>query len=136
MSRTYLHQKKNAQESEEDKILKAILGGDVNVKKKKNNDMDELSKALKLAEDNLNKKHAQNNDAEMLKGILGGSNANKKKKDDGMDELNSILSAADRNLKNKDKDDMELVKKFLTKDELGEATGEGTGQKKQPQLKT
>ena len=47
-----------------------------------------------------------------------------------MDELNSILSAADRNLKNKDKDDMELVKKFLTKDELGEATGEGTGQKK------
>lgn len=122
--------KKSQQESEEDKILKAILGGDANVKKKKNNDMDELTKALKLAEDNLNKKHAKNNDAEMLKGILGGGNANKKKKDDGMDELNSILSAADRNLKNKDKDDMELVKKFLTKDELGEATGEGTGQKK------
>ena len=122
--------KKSDKETEEDKILKAILGGDVNVKKKKNNDMDELSKALKLAEDNLNKKHAKNNDAEMLKGILGGGNANKKKKDDGMDELNSILSAADRNLKNKDKNDMDLVRKFLTKEELGEATGEATSQKK------
>ena len=127
--------KKSAQESEEDKILKAILGGDVNVKKKKNNDMDELSKALKLAEDNLNKKHANNNDVEMLKGILGGGNANKKKKDDGMDELNNILSTADRNLKNKDKDDMELVKKFLSKEELGEATGEGASQKKEAPAK-
>lgn len=126
---------KGDKESEEDKILKAILGGDVNVKKKKNNDMEELSKALKLAETNLNKKHSVNNDAEMLKNILGGGNSNKKKKDDGMDELNSILSAADRNLKNKDKNDMELVKKFLTKEELGEAKGENIGPKKEPPTK-
>ena len=131
--------KKNPNEiSEEDKILNAILGGNASVKKKKNNDMEELSNALKMAEVNLNKKHGNDNDAEILKGILGGGNANKKKKDDGMDELNNILSAADRNLKNKDKNDMDLVKKFLTKEELGEAEAEGGGggvQKKQVNVK-
>ena len=120
--------KKNPKEiSEEDKILNAILGGNANIgaKKKKDNDMEELSKALKMAEVNLNKKHGKDNDADLLKGIFAGEgNKNKKKKDDGMDELNNILSAADKNLKNKDKNDMDLVKKFLTKEELGEATGE------------
>lgn len=120
--------KKNPNElSEEDKILKAILGDNPNntVKKKKNNDMDELTKALKLAEVNLNKKQ-KDNDADVLKGIFSGE-GKKKKKDDGMDELNNILSAADRNLKNKNKDEMDLVRKFLTKEEMGE--GEG-GEKK------
>ena len=120
--------KKNPNElSEEDKILKAILGDNPNntVKKKKNNDMDELTKALKLAEVNLNKKQKDNDD-DVLKGIFSGE-GKKKKKDDGMDELNNILSAADRNLKNKNKDEMDLVRKFLTKEEMGE--GEG-GEKK------
>ena len=120
--------KKNPNElSEEDKILKAILGDNPNntVKKKKNNDMDELTKALKLAEVNLNKKQ-KDNDADVLKGIFSGE-GKKKKKDDGMDELNNILRAADRNLKNKNKDEMDLVRKFLTKEEMGE--GEG-GEKK------
>ena len=120
--------KKNPKEiSEEDKILNAILGGNANIgaKKKKDNDMEELSKALKMAETNLNKKHGKDNDADLLKGIFAAEgNKNKNKKDDGMDELNNILSAADKNLKNKDKNDMDLVKKFLTKEELGEATGE------------
>jgi hypothetical protein len=126
--------KKNPKEiSEEDKILKAILGEDINkgAKKKKNNDMDELTKALKMAEDNLNKKHGKNNDADLLKGIFAET-GNKKKKDD-MDDLTNILSAADRNLKNKNKDDMELVKKFLTKEELNEASGEGGGAGKKTQ---
>ena len=83
--------------------------------------MDELTKALKLAEVNLNKKQ-KDNDADVLKGIFSGE-GNKKKKDDGMDELNSILNAADRNLKNKNKDEMDLVRKFLTKEEMGEAEG-------------
>ena len=116
--------KKNPNElSEEDKILKAILGDNPNniVKKKKNNDIDELTRALKLAEINLNKKQ-KDNDADALKGIFPGE-GNKKKKDDGLGELNSILSAADRNLKNKNKDEMDLVRKFLTKEEMGEAEG-------------
>ena len=116
--------KKNPNElSEEDKILKAILGDSPNniVKKKKNNDIEELTKALKLAEVNLNKKQ-KDNDADTLKGIFSGER-NKKKKDDGLGELNSILSAADRNLKNKNKDEMDLVRKFLTKEEMGEAEG-------------
>ena len=119
--------------SEEDKILKAILGDNPKntVKKKKNNDMDELTKALKLAEVNLNKKQ-KDNDADVLKGIFSGE-GNKKKKDDGIDELNSILSAADRNLKNKNKDEMDLVKKFLTKEEMGEA--EVGGEKKATNVK-
>ena len=119
--------KKNPKQiSEEDKLLNAILGGNANIgtKKKKDNDMEELSKALKMAEVNLNKKHGKDNDADLLKGIFAGTAPNKKKKDDGMDELNNILSAADKNLKNKNKDDMDLVKKFLTKEELGEASGE------------
>ena len=119
--------KKNPKEiSEEDKILNAILGGNANIgAKKKDNDMEELSKALKMAEVNVNKKHGKDNDADLLKGIFAGEgNKNKKKKDDGMDELNNILSSADRNLKNRGKEDMDLVKKFLTKEELGEATGE------------
>ena len=121
--------KKNPNEiSEEDKILRAILGDNPNntVKKKKNNDMDELTKALKLAEVNLNKKQ-KDNDADVLKGIFAGE-GNKKKKDDGMDELNNILNTADRNLKNKNKDELDLVRKFLTKEEMGEA--EGGGEKK------
>ena len=65
--------------------------------------MDEVSKALKMAELNLNKKQ-KDNDADVLKGIFSGE-GKKKKKDDGMDELNNILSAADKNLKNKDKND-------------------------------
>ena len=123
---------KNPKElSEEDKILNAILGGSsAGVKKKKNNDMEELSKALKMAEDNLNKKHGKDNDAEVLKGIFAGAGNNKKKKDDGMDDLNNILMAADRNLKNKNKDDMDLVKKFLTKEELGEVDNSTGGEKK------
>ena len=119
--------KNNAKESEEDKILRAILGDNPNIgaKKKKNNDMEELTKALKMAEANQNKRQSKDNDAELLKGIFAGTgNSNKKKKDDGMDELNNILSAADQNLKNKNKSDMDLVKQFLTKEELGEAQGE------------
>ena len=125
--------KKNPNElNEEDKILKAILGDNPNniVKKKKNNDMDELTKALKLAEVHLNKKQ-KDNDADVLKGIVSGE-GNKKKKDDGMDELNNILSAADRNLKNKNKDEMDLVRKFLTKEEMGEVEG---GDKKTTNIK-
>ena len=120
--------------SEEDKILNAILGvGGGTVKaKKKDNDMEELSKALKMAEVNLNKKHGSTNEADLLKGILGNKgNQTNNKKDDGMDELNSILSAADRNLKNKDKNDLDLVKKFLTKEEMGEVTDPGTTNKKE-----
>ena len=111
-------------ETEDDKLLKAILGeAGVTTKKKKNNDMEELSKALKMAESNLNKKNKDNSDADLLKGILSGTgNNNPKKKDDGMDELNSILSMADKNLKNKDKDDMALVRKFLTKEEVNEVS--------------
>ena len=123
--------------SEEDKILQAILGSDaknINQKKKKNNDMEELQKALKLAEQNQNKKYG--NDAEVLKGVL--SNANNKQKakknDDDLaailsaadknlkkkndDDLAAILSAADKNLKKKNDDDMNLVKSFLTKEEM------------------
>ena len=109
--------------SEEDKILSAILGPNAGVKKKKNDDMDELTKALKMAEDNLNKK-GKDNDADILKGIFSEAGGKKKKKDD-MDDLTNILNAADKNLKNKNKDDMDLVKKFLTKEELNEANGEG-----------
>lgn len=123
---------KNPKEiSEEDKILNSILGGNANIgsKQKKDNDMEELSKALKMAEVNLNKKHGKDNDADVLKGIFSQQGGNKKKKDDGMDELNNILSCADRNLKNKDKDAMNLVKQFLSKEELGEATGEAPQKK-------
>ena len=116
--------KNNNKESEDDKLLKAILGqaGVKTTTKKKNDDMEELTKALKTAEDNLKKKHGANDDAELLKGILSGGNnkTNNKKKDDGMDELNNILSMADKNLKNKDKDDMALIGKFLSKEEMGE----------------
>ena len=124
---------KSQKESEEDKILKAILGNTPIAQKKKNNDMEELTNALKMAEVNLNKKHGKDNDADILKGILSGSGNNKKgKKDDGMDELNSILSAADRNLKNKDKNDMDLVRQFLSKEEMGEVEGNtGGGTKKE-----
>ena len=76
-----------------------------------------------MAESNLNKKNKDNSDADLLKGILSGTgNNNPKKKDDGKDELNSILSMADKNLKNKDKDDMALVRKFLTKEEVNEVS--------------
>jgi hypothetical protein len=129
--------KNNAKESEEDKILRAILGDNPNIgaKKKKNNDMEELTKALKMAEANQNKRQSKDNDAELLKGIFAGTgNSNKKKKDDGMDELNNILNAADQNLKNKNKSDMDLVKQFLTKEELGEAQGE-KGPKKNTNIK-
>ena len=123
--------KNNQKESEEDKILKAILGDAGVPKKKKNNDMEELTKALKMAEVNLNKKHGKDNDAELLKGIFSGAENNKKgKKDDGMDELNSILSAADRNLKNKDKSDLDLVRQFLSKEDMGEIEGSAGGAKK------
>jgi len=118
----------NNKESEDDKLLKAILGeAGVTTKKKKNNDMEELSKALKMAEVNLNKKHG-NDDAELLKGILGGAGNTKKKKDDGMDELNSILNMADKKLKDKDKDDMALIGKFLSKEEINAVDG---GEKKE-----
>ena len=112
-------------ETEDDKLLKAILGeAGINKTKKKNDDMDEVSKALKIAELNLNKKKG-NDDTELLKGILSGSGGNSnKKKDDGMDELNNILNMADKNLKNKDKDEMALLGKFLTKEELNEGNEE------------
>ena len=124
----------NKELSEEDKLLNAILGPNAGTKKKKNNDMDELAKALKTAEANLNKKHGKDNDAEVLKDIFAGTGKNaKKKKDDRMDELNSILNAADRNLKNKNKNDMDLVKQFLTKEELGEV--ENTSENKKVNVK-
>ena len=112
---------KNPKElSEEDKILNAILGGSsVGVKKKKNNDMEELSKALKMAEVNLNKKHGKDNDAEVLKGIFAGAGNNKKKKDDGMDDLNNILSAADRNLKDNTYINKGLSQKIFNKGRIG-----------------
>ena len=117
-------EKQSNKETEDDKLLKAILGeAGVNTKKKKNDDMDELSKALKMAEVNLKKKHGGNEDAELLKGILSGGGKTNNKKDDGMDELNNILSMADKNLKNKDKDDMALIGKFLTKEEMGDIDG-------------
>ena len=118
-------------ETEDDKLLKAILGeAGINKTKKKNDDMDEVSKALKMAELNLNKKKG-NDDNELLKGILSGSGGNSnKKKDDGMDELNNILNMADKNLKNKDKDEMALLGKFLTKEELNEGNEEEKKKKK------
>ena len=119
-------------ETEDDKLLKAILGeAGINKTKKKNDDMDEVSKALKMAELNLNKKKG-NDDTELLKGILSGSGGNNnKKKDDGMDELNNILNMADKNLKNKDKDEMALLGKFLTKEELNEGNEEEKKEKKE-----
>ena len=119
-------------ETEDDKLLKAILGeAGINKTKKKNDDMDEVSKALKMAELNLNKKKG-NDDTELLKGILSGSGGNSnKKKDDGMDELNNILNMADKNLKNKDKDEMALLGKFLTKEELNEGNEEEKKEKKE-----
>ena len=119
-------------ETEDDKLLKAILGeAGINKTKKKNDDMDEVSKALKMAELNLNKKKG-NDDTELLKGILSGPGGNSnKKKDDGMDELNNILNMADKNLKNKDKDEMALLGKFLTKEELNEGNEEEKKEKKE-----
>ena len=119
-------------ETEDDKLLKAILGeAGINKTKKKNDDMDEVSKALKMAELNLNKKKG-NDDTELLKGILSGAGGNNnKKKDDGMDELNNILNMADKNLKNKDKDEMALLGKFLTKEELNEGNEEEKKKKKE-----
>ena len=119
-------------ETEDDKLLKAILGeAGINKTKKKNDDMDEVSKALKIAELNLNKKKG-NDDTELLKGILSGAGGNNnKKKDDGMDELNNILNMADKNLKNKDKDEMALLGKFLTKEELNEGNEEEKKEKKE-----
>ena len=119
-------------ETEDDKLLKAILGeAGINKTKKKNDDMDEVSKALKIAELNLNKKKG-NDDTELLKGILSGSGGNNnKKKDDGMDELNNILNMADKNLKNKDKDEMALLGKFLTKEEMNEGNEEEKKEKKE-----
>ena len=119
-------------ETEDDKLLKAILGeAGINKTKKKNDDMDEVSKALKMAELNLNKKKG-NDDTELLKGILSGAGGNNnKKKDDGMDELNNILNMADKNLKNKDKDEMALLGKFLTKEELNEGNEEEKKEKKE-----
>jgi len=119
-------------ETEDDKLLKAILGeAGINKTKKKNDDMDEVSKALKMAELNLNKKKG-NDDTELLKGILSGSGGNNnKKKDDGMDELNNILNMADKNLKNKDKDEMALLGKFLTKEEMNEGNEEEKKEKKE-----
>ena len=132
-------EKQSNKETEDDKLLKAILGeAGINTKKKKNDDMDELSKALKMAEVNLKKKHGSNDDAELLKGILsGGGNANNKK-DDGMSELNNILSMADKNLKNKDKDDMALIGKFLTKEEMGDIDDNPAKKEniKKPEIKT
>ena len=119
-------------ETEDDKLLKAILGeAGINKTKKKNDDMDEVSKALKMAELNLNKKKG-NDDTELLKGILSGAGGNNnKKKDDGMDELNNILNMADKNLKNKDKDEMALLGKFLTKEEMNEGNEEEKKEKKE-----
>ena len=119
-------------ETEDDKLLKAILGeAGINKTKKKNDDMDEVSKALKMAELNLNKKKG-NDDTELLKGILSGTGGNNnKKKDDGMDELNNILNMADKNLKNKDKDEMALLGKFLTKEEMNEGNEEEKKEKKE-----
>ena len=119
-------------ETEDDKLLKAILGeAGINKTKKKNDDMDEVSKALKIAELNLNKKKG-NDDTELLKGILSGAGGNNnKKKDDGMDELNNILNMADKNLKNKDKDEMALLGKFLTKEEMNEGNEEEKKEKKE-----
>ena len=119
-------------ETEDDKLLKAILGeAGINKTKKKNDDMDEVSKALKMAELNLNKKKG-NDDTELLKGILSGPGGNSnKKKDDGMDELNNILNMADKNLKNKDKDEMALLGKFLTKEEMNEGNEEEKKEKKE-----
>ena len=115
--------KKNSDKSDAE-ILKGIFSQAGN-KPRKNNDMDELSQALKMADNNLKKKNNEQSDAELLKGILSGSgNNNPKKKDDGMDELNNILSMADKNLKNKDKDDMALVRKYLTKEEVNEVSSE------------
>ena len=122
-----LNPKKGKKETEDDKLLKAILG-DTPINKKKD-DMEELSNVLKMAESNLNKKHGGDSEAELLKNIFSGTGGNNKKKDDGMDDLNSILNMADKNLKNKDKDEMALLGKFLTKDELNE--GSGTEEKKQ-----
>ena len=122
-----LNPKKGKKETEDDKLLKAILG-DAPINKKKD-DMEELSNVLKMAESNLNKKHGGESEAELLKNIFSGTGGNNKKKDDGMDDLNSILNMADKNLKNKDKDEMALLGKFLTKDELNE--GSGTEEKKQ-----
>ena len=123
--------------SEEDKILQAVLGNDaknLNQKKKKNNDMEELQKALKLAEQNQKNKYG--NDADILKGVLSSTNNKQKQKknDDDLgailsaadknlkkkndDDLSAILSAADKNLKKKNDDDMNLVKSFLTKEEM------------------
>ena len=119
-------------ETEDDKLLKAILGeAGVSTKKKKNDDMDELSKALKMAEVNLNKKHGGNSDAELLKGILSGDGNKQKKKDDGMDDLNNILNMAENKLKNKDKDDMALIGKFLSKEEMSEVDQEKKEVKKE-----
>jgi len=132
-------EKQNNKETEDDKLLKAILGeAGINTKKKKNDDMDELSKALKMAEVNLKKKHGANDDAELLKGILSGGGNTNNKKDDGMSELNNILSMADKNLKNKDKDDMALIGKFLTKEEMGDIDGNPAKKEntKKPEIKT
>ena len=113
---------KEKKETEDDKLLKAILGeAGIKTTKKKKDDMEELSQALKTAEDNLKKKQGGTDEAELLKGIFSGNNNNKNnKKDDGMNELNNILSMADKNLKNKDKDDMALIGKFLSKEEMGD----------------
>ena len=127
-----LKDKNSKKQSEEDKLLAAILGGQPQSnKKKKDNDLDELTKALKLAEDNKNKKYGkQDNDAEILKGIFAGTGGTggKKKKDD--DDLASILNAADKNLQNKNKGEMDFLKKFLTKEEISQAEQEGDGGKK------
>ena len=65
-------------ESEDDKLLKAILGN-APIKKKKD-DMAELSNALKMAEVNLKKKQGGTSEADILKGILGGNTGGKNKK--------------------------------------------------------
>ena len=122
---------KEKKETEDDKLLKAILGeAGIKTTKKKKDDMEELSQALKTAEDNLKKKQGGTDEAELLKGIFSGNNNNKNnKKDDGMNELNNILSMADKNLKNKDKDDMALIGKFLSKEEMGEVDNDNNNKK-------
>ena len=117
--------KNNNELIEEEELLKDILGQNRGDIKKKENDMDELAKALKTADVNLNKKNGKDKDTEALKAIFFGAEDNNKKK---KDELNSILSVADTNLKNKNKDKMNLIRKFLIKEELGEV--ENSEQKK------
>ena len=58
--------KNNNELIEEEELLKDILGQNRGDIKKKENDMDELAKALKTADVNLNKKNGKDKDTEAL----------------------------------------------------------------------